>query len=224
MFDLPWYKKCLGYLMPIVTQQLYTDKHAALKIKYYQGQWQLESAHALYSDGYRYSPFKLAFERLDKKNKLQPIQHFLLLGAGLGSALSRLHTVYQLFPRSVLVEYDEKIIELAKQYHQLDQDKNVFFEHYDAADYIRQTQHTFDMIGIDLFKDLENSQVVQDPNFWHQIIRISSSDARIIINTIFLHKNDRRVFEDMLSTHFTFDRIERSPNYIYLLFPKVSNG
>ena len=123
MKKLPWYKKALGYIVPITTTYHETDKHPNLKVKYYQGQWQLESEDALYSDGYRYSPFRMAYDHLHKQNKLLPVHNFLLIGGGLGSALLRLQKVYKRFPAATLVEYDGDIIELGQIYFDVNKKK-----------------------------------------------------------------------------------------------------
>lgn len=224
MLELPWYKKCLGYLVPVVCQEYQSDKHADLKIKYYQGQWQLESKNALYSDGYRYAPFRLAFSYLQKKNELLPIEHFLLLGAGLGSALIHLQKVYQSFPKSILVEHDEQIINLANEFFNPNVRGNVTLINDDVSNYLETCDDTFDLIGIDIFKDLDNSPLILNETFWEQVVKVARPKAHIIVNTIFIHAQARSDFEKLISLHFTYERLERSPNYIYILRLKHNNG
>jgi len=221
MQELAWYKKVIGYIYPITVQKQANSKHSKLRIKYYQGQYQLESGGALYSDGYRYSPFRLGYAYLQKQKTLQKTKTFLLLGSGLGSALIRLQKVYNLYPETTLVEYDADIIEFSKIYLLNNQQNNIQFIKQDAQDYLSKTSEKFDLIGIDLFKDLENSVLINQTNFWSEIKNRSTSKTNIILNTIFMEKSIRNDFEKLLAKDFTFHRLDQKPNYIYMLKVKT---
>ncbi len=217
MKNIPWYKKCLGYLFPMMIAQYESDYHPHLKIKYYQGQIQLESADALYSDGHRYTPFRLAFDYLFKKNNLLNVENFLLLGAGLGSALQRLQKIYSVFPTATLVEYDEQIIELSKSYANLNEKNNVEFIQADAYIFLDQNEKQFDLIGIDIFEGLTNSNLLKKAVFWQGIKKACTPNSTIILNTIFTKKEELLEFELLLKSYFTFHRIDQKPNYFYIL-------
>lgn len=220
MVKVPWYKKCLGYVYPIIISRYHSDKHPNLKIRLFQGQFQLESEEALYSDGWRYSPFRMAYDHLKKKKSLLPINRFLLLGAGLGSALLRLQKVHKTFPNAVLVEHDFEILELGKHYFPLNENNNVEYVHADAETYLKNCEQTFDCIAIDLFDDLFNSDLIAQASFWKTLKKISEPKTRIILNSIFLKKNAILKFEKLIEKDFTFDRLDRKPNYIFVLRPK----
>ena len=177
MLDLPWYKKWISYVFPIVISRHQNDKHTNLQIKYFQGQVQLESENALYSDGHRYTPFKMAYNFLDKRGDLKPIKKFLLLGAGLGSALERLQHVYKLYPETHLVEYDTDILNLSKKYLLTNQEENVHFICKEAMDFIAESNQQFDLIGIDLFDALKNSYLISDNLFWEQLKKATHPKA-----------------------------------------------
>jgi len=215
--DFPWYKTLGSYLFPITLLKPSSVIHKKLKIQYFRGQIQLESDTALYSDGDRYAPFRLGFNYLYKKKELQNIKKFLLLGAGLGSALHRLQRIYQLYPSTYLVEYDEAILALSKQFLLPSQKKNVHFICTDARKYTRESKDKFDLIGIDLFEQLRNSPIIYEVSFWLDVKKLLSANGHVIVNTIFIKKIDRTSFEKLLSKAFTFERIVRNPNYIYIL-------
>lgn len=217
MEELVWYKKVLGYLYPITISKQENEQHPNLQIKYYQGQYQLESGGALYSDGHRYTPFRLAYRFLEKKNSLKNTEDFLLLGAGLGSALKRLHEVYKMFPTTYLVEQDADILACSKKYLLNEQTKNIHFIQDDALVYLLKTKNTFDLIGVDLFHNLENSSLLKDPKFWEQVVQVCKPKTTLIVNTIFTKKVRRENFEKLLSLNFTFEKLKHKPNYIYIL-------
>jgi predicted membrane-bound spermidine synthase len=215
--NLPWYKRYWSYLFPITVLKPSSEIHDKLSIKYFRGQIQLESDDALYSDGERYTPFRLGYNRLAKNGTLQNVKTFLLLGAGLGSALRRLHSVYNLHPETFLVEHDEAIIALSKEYLLLRQKQNVQFICADASQYIFENQNKFDLIGVDLFEQLRNSSIIEKEDFWMEIKKSLTSSGHVIVNTIFIDKKERRTFENLLDKAFTFDCLVRKPNYIYIL-------
>lgn len=217
MKKLPWYKKCIGYIIPIVTTHHTTDRHPDLKVKYYQGQWQLESEDALYSDGHRYAPFRLAYNYLHEQKKLSGVQSFLLLGAGLGSALLRLQKVYNIYPHSTLVEYDEDIIELGQIYFDINQKKNVEYIHADAAQFLNKNHQQFDLIGVDIFEGIVNSDLLRQGSFLILLTSAMNKNSQLIINSIFTKNKARANFEQLLEHYFTFECLERNPNYIYIL-------
>lgn len=212
MKKIAWYKKVISYAYPLTI-----EKRAGLSIDYYQGQYQLESGGALYSDGYRYAPFRLAYAYLHKQQWLAQTQHFLLLGAGLGSALLTLQKVYQLYPTTHLVEYQAEILALSKKYLLPNQAENVKFISQEASAYLASCSATFDLIGIDLFDALENSFLISQASFWQSIKKVSTKNSKIVVNTIFTEKSKRREFEMLLSKEFLFHRLQRKPNYIYIL-------
>lgn len=217
MPQLAWHKKLIGYLYPITIDKQANSKHAALKIKYYQGQYQLESGGALYSDGYRYSPFRLAYNYLYKNGRLENVDRFLLLGAGLGSALLRLQKKYNLYPKASLVEYDADILSWCRHYLLPHQEENVAFLRKEALDYLKESNNTFDLIGIDLFEDLKNSYLITEINFWSALKSHCDPSTTIILNTIFEKRKDRIQFDHFIGKHFEFHRLDHKPNYIYIL-------
>lgn len=114
--------------------------------------WQLASATALYSDGTKYRPFRLAFKRLDTAF-LSGIQQCLVLGTGLGSIVQILHGKYKACPDFYLVEKEEDILYWAVE---LLQGQGVGKIHpfcADAGDYLKQDNNKYDLICVDIFKD-----------------------------------------------------------------------
>ena len=220
MYKIQWYKRCLSYFLPITITRQSSDRHPNLKIKYYLGQWQLESNDALYSDGYRYSPFRKAFDYLNKKGILTNTTNFLLLGGGLGSAVARLYNKYKCTPTFTLVEHDKKIIELGQQFLELHDVPNARIMHTDANSFLKSNTQQYDLLGIDLFDGLANSPLIHQETFHANVIKTLGADGHIILNTIFTNNLERLTFEQLLEQFYSLEIIERKPNYIYILQAK----
>lgn len=111
-YRVPLLKRLLSFLVPITVRQDKSDHSPYLELLYFRGQWQLATEDALYSDGDRYLPFRMAFRRLSAE-KLSGLGSCLLLGTGLGSIVQILHKKYRCKARFTLVEHDEKILKWA---------------------------------------------------------------------------------------------------------------
>jgi spermidine synthase len=217
MLAVPWYKEIISYIVPLTISKVSSEQHDTLKIIRYQGQWMLESKEALYSEGNSYKPFKLAFAAIEKN--ISKFSNFLLLGAGLCSAVKILHEKYGHYPSCDIVDFDAKILELNKEIPTLRSFDNLTFHCCLAEDYLDQNKKQYDLIGIDLFKDMEMAAVLLSNVFLIQLKKCSSANSCIIINTIFANKKEALAYEKQLGYYFNTERINYEPNYIYICKP-----
>lgn len=85
-----------------------------LELYLHNNRLQLATRDALYSDGHKYRPMVVAFEAI--RDVLPAMQDVLLLGTGLASAVHVLH--YMGFKPNVvtMVDIDQNVLEMAKQF------------------------------------------------------------------------------------------------------------
>ncbi len=219
MLSVPWYKEIASYLLPITIFKEYSEQHESLKIMRYQGQWLLESKEALYSSGSSYKPFKLGFEAIEKE--LKRTNNFLLLGAGLCSAVKILQEKYDHFPSCDIIDYDDKILALNKSIPTLISFDQLHFHCYKAEDYLAINKIKYDLIGVDLFKEMEMAPIVQSNKFLEQLKRTATARGKIIINTIFQDEKGAKGYQEKLAKHFDVSRIDYNPNYIFICKPLI---
>lgn len=212
------YQRILSYLYPVQLKGFSSSKHTVLNLQYFKGQWMLATQEAIYSAGTSYSPFRKTFYKIRKE--LPYVQHFLLLGTGLGSALKILQTRYQCYPHAVLVDYDETILEVSQTYMDLNQQHNVEWVCDDVAHFITETTLQFDLIGVDVFKDTDLSSHMMTHNFIQSCREHLTPKGICILNCIFKQEHEQAHFENLLHAHFsTIESISHLRNQFYICRP-----
>lgn len=117
-----------------------------LELLLYQDQYQLATEDALYSDGNRYRPMLLAFNKLGRR--LGRVKRVLVLGTGLGSVVEVLRAK-DYYPTYTLVDMDEVILDLARQV--LPASTDAVFVCADGIAFVGRDEQMYDMVVVDLF-------------------------------------------------------------------------
>lgn len=144
----------LSYLMPVTIANSYGKQNKFLEFILYRNQWQLATEDALYSDGTRYEPFRVAFKNVPK-DKLDQVKDCLILGTGLGSIVQILSGKYKCNPNYTLVEYDETILKWAMESLLAMGIKNMTPYYGYAEDFVKECKGKYDLLCIDIFTGRE---------------------------------------------------------------------
>lgn len=117
-------------------------------------------------------------------HKIQEAQRILILGFGCGSVVELLDQKYHYKNTLVGIEYDATIIELYKDHfsHLFQLKPDIVCS--DAAEFLRQDVAQYDIILVDLFKELNNSILLKDPDFLKAIKSHTAVGGLVIFNTI----------------------------------------
>lgn len=83
-----------------------------------------------------------------------------------------------------LVEYDEQVLELAKEHFGLVESEMISVVHADAFTFCQNYPDKFDLILIDLFVDLDIPQELSEATFWKNLQRLAAPSAQVLLNTI----------------------------------------
>lgn len=201
---IPVWKKILSWFIPITLAKKSTSKHPDLFLKKYQGHLILATPTAYYSYGNAYLPFRKMFQSI--KQDLPTIERFLMLGTGLGSALSILQTSYHCFPSSDLVEWDEEIVAWSVSEMNLNTRNNVRWIVDDAAHFVQETKQTYNLIALDLFRDTTTPEYFKSKPFYNQCKQLLHERGILCINLIPAYKNEEKEIQEML--RYTFNHIE----------------
>lgn len=186
---LKWYLRLLSYLKPIRIQSIRSLYHPQLELELYRNEIILATPSALYSVGRSYAPFVKAFKHI--QHDLAHIRNFLLLGTGLGSAWAILREKYQINPQSTLVDIDQKIIEFSQAWIG-DQSGKVNWICADAEKFLSNRKEQYDLIGIDIFKDLYNPDWVYQQVFIREVYERLNFRGIAVFNYIF-HDDFRKI-------------------------------
>ena len=149
----PLWKKMLSYLTELHIESAPSELNPHLYVSLAKGRYQLATKNAIYSFADLYDNYRLAFEAL-KWDKLDGSE-MLLLGVGLGSIPFMIETKMQRKLRYTGVEIDENVLYLANKYVLSDLKSPMEMQCADAWNYIVQSNHTFNVICMDVFVDDE---------------------------------------------------------------------
>lgn len=209
-------KEILSYGWPIRIHTADGITTPRLGLYRYSGRWQLSAATALYSDGAAYTPLKKAFKKLNQWNQRNEM---LVLGAGLGSAVSVLHKMKQPI-HTTLVEIDPKIIEWGKKI--IPQSKD-FPCKWICADVLRYVDEApkghFDLIVLDVFIDRIVPQFATSIGFLKKCAALLADEKSIMVFNYIIN-NDTEWEKAQQNIHEVFsvvDCIELGINRVLLL-------
>jgi 2-polyprenyl-3-methyl-5-hydroxy-6-metoxy-1,4-benzoquinol methylase len=187
-------KRLLSYLIPVTVANSTGSENKFLEFILYRNQWQLATEDALYSDGNRYQPYRIAFKNVPKQ-RLELISDCLILGTGLGSIVQILHGKYKIDAHFSLVEYDEKILHWALE--SLASQGITKIDPYcnNAADFVQQHHKKYDLICIDIFSGREVPTLFTEIDFLQRSKKLLKPNGIWIMNYII---NDEKETLDFL--------------------------
>jgi len=192
-FKIPPVKRLLSYLVPVTIANSSGSRNRFLEFILYRNQWQLATEDALYSDGDRYQPFKMAFRQLPRE-QLAALDRCLVLGTGLGSIVQILTGKYRSKATFSLVEHDEKILGWALE--SLSAQGIEKLEPYcdNAADFVKRATAQYDMICIDIFNGREVPSLFTERAFLQDSYKLLRPGGTWIMNYIVNDDEETRQF------------------------------
>ena len=199
MLQLNLAQKLGSYIFPVRVWKGSSAENPVLELFYYRGEWQLGTEDALYSDGSRYRPLVVGLNEL--KDDLGKIRKVLVLGAGLGSAVSILDKMGHQ-PDITLVDIDEVVLRWVSELlpnQLLTSTKLVVGS---AQTFIQETTQTWGLIIIDIFTGRIIPSFVSSEEFLENCKTHLHSDGFLIANYIVNDKAEWDIYFHTFSTVF----------------------
>lgn len=193
------FKTLLSYIIPLRIKRSVGVNNTMLELVLYRGQWQLGTADALYSDGWRYTPMLSAFDTL--KKKLPSVKKVLVLGVGLGSAVMILGR-RRLYPDVTLVDHDKTSLEWAIQLLDDKTQKRMQPICTDANEYMQLNKEQYDLVIVDIFENRVVPEFVMQPAFLEVCRKSVSSGGNVVINYIENNKGDWEKIQPVIHAIF----------------------
>jgi 16S rRNA G1207 methylase RsmC len=212
---IPFYKKAISYFFPFKLKEVNSVKNNLLRVYLFRNQMMLSCADAIYSQGTSYEPFRLPFKKI--KKEISSLNSFLLLGTGLGSALQILQEDYHHYPESTLVDIDEEVLALSKEWMNLNVKNNVEWICEDALLFLKESTNKYDLIGVDVFKGTRVPYDIQTEYFINLCAERLSPNGIVIFNFISQNKTDALLLERNMKHKFkNIDTIQHFLNTFYI--------
>jgi len=195
--------KYLSYLVRFVVEDSSSLHNDKLIVAIQDGKYVLNTQNANYSFGSLHRVFQKAFKIINLKER--NFSSCLLLGGGAGSVPSILYKELNLNLFTTVVEIDKEVIRLGKKYFKLGDYPNLTIVNEDAFVFVSNTTETYDLIAIDIFKDVMVPERFISPVFFDNIKKRLNPNGVVIFNFVsfdFETKQQVKNIEQLLSNVF----------------------
>jgi spermidine synthase len=175
-------KKIVSYVWPIKIKTIHSELNGEMEVWLSRGKYILDSAHTNYSFGSLHKLFQMIFLDVDPSTK--SMKQVLLLGLGAGSVVSILKKELKMGSAITAVEHDPVVIDLGKEFFNLNQLNGTKIVQKDAYDFVMKTRDCYDMVIIDLFRDEDVPEKFAEPEFLEKTVEIMNPKGVLIYNFI----------------------------------------
>lgn len=170
-----------------MVKQARTDNNPILELLYFRGRYQLATADALYSDGEKYRPLKIALGRI--KSHLKEAGNVLVLGTGLGSAVHIIHK-WGYSPDITMVEKDGLVLQWAMEVLPGGYRGNISPVCTDALHFMAVNTGHFDIVIADIFISRTVPPFVTTKEFLQRCHDSVTPGGYFILNYIVQHNDE----------------------------------
>lgn len=204
-------KKLLSYFIPITIYKQNSSISKSLVIAWNDGKLVLETENTNYSFGNLQKILKkglltIGFDRIILMDKI------LILGVAGGSVIKTLVDDVKFEGKIIGVEIDEKVIEIANEYFDLNKIKNLEIIIDDAFNYVLKTIDTYDLILIDVFQDIKMPSFLFENYFTDRIISLFEPNGFILFNTMIITNKQKNINQKYIENYnpnlFDINKIE----------------
>ena len=193
------FQKFLSYLVPINILKVKSDFSKTLEVTYNNGELVIDSLNTNYSYGSLQRILAKGL-RFIGKEKIQKMNHILILGIAGGSVIKTLKNEFEYQNKITGVEIDPNIIDLANKYFQLDEIQNLEIIITDAFEFVLRSSTQYDLVIIDIFQDTVMPSFLFEKYFIEKIEDLTATNGYILFNTMILNdehqkRNDQYVLK-----------------------------
>ncbi|KQB42326.1 spermidine synthase [Flavobacterium aquidurense] len=178
-------QKLFSYIIPIKIFKKKSERSKIIEITWANGELVLDSENTNYSYGslqriLRYGLRNIGYDVIVK------MDHILLLGVAGGSVIKTLVDEIEYKGKITGVEIDSDMIQIANQYFNLDQIKQLEIIIDDAFEFVLKTKNKYDLIIIDIFEDIKMPNFLFESFFSERICFLLENNGFVLFNTMIL--------------------------------------
>jgi len=178
-------RKFFSYLIPIKIYKKKSARSKIIEVTWANGELVLDSENTNYSYGslqriLRYGLRNIGYDTILK------MDHILLLGVAGGSVVKTLVDEIEYKDKITGVEIDPDMIQVANEYFNLNQIKQLELVIDDAFEFVLKTKDKYDLIIIDIFEDTHMPNFLFEKFFVDRICTLLNDDGYVLFNTMIL--------------------------------------
>ena len=181
------FRRLLSYILPVNVYQKNSVISKSIEVNWNNGQLVLDSKNTNYSYGSLQRILRIGLKKIGFE-KIRAMDSILVLGVGGGSVFKTLVDEIQYKQEVIGVEIDPEMIQIAKNYFQLDKIPNLSIIIDDAFEFVLKTKKTYDLIIIDIFRDTEMPPFLYEKFFTDRIDDLLNYNGFILFNTMIINE------------------------------------
>lgn len=205
-------QKFFSYIIPIKIFKTKSTLSKTIEVTWANGELVLDSENTNYSYGSLQRILRRGLQHFGFE-KIIEMQHILVLGVAGGSVIKTLVDEIHYEGKITGVDIDSEIIEIAKEYFQLDQIKNLDIIIEDAFEFVLKTKDKYDLIIIDIFQDTKMPNFLFEKFFIDRICFLLNKKGAVLFNTMCLTAGDnfrnQNFIKDFNDTNYKIQSIPR---------------
>jgi spermidine synthase len=207
-------QRLLSYLIPIKIFKKKSARSKIIEVTWANGELVLDSQNTNYSYGSLQRILRYGLRNIGYKAILN-MEHILLLGVAGGSVIKTLVDEIEFKGKITGVEIDAEMIQIANEYFNLNQIKQLEIIIDDAFEFVLKTKNQYDLIIIDVFEDIKMPNFLFERFFSDRICSLLKRKGFVLFNTMILdethnvrNRNYMNEINDKLFTSKMLPRIE----------------
>lgn len=178
-------QKLFSYLIPIKIFKKKSVRSKIIEVTWANGELVLDSENTNYSYGSLQRILRYGLRNIGY-NRILEMEHILLLGVAGGSVIKTLVDEVEYKGKITGVEIDPDMIQIANEYFNLNQIKQLEIVIDDAFEFVLKTKEKYDLIIIDIFEDINMPNFLFERFFSERVCFHLKNHGFVLFNTMIL--------------------------------------
>lgn len=178
-------QKLFSYLYPIKIFKKKSARSKVIEVTWANGELVLDSENTNYSYGSLQRILRYGLRNIGY-DKVVNMEHVLVLGVAGGSVIKTLVDEIEYKGKITGVEIDPDMIQIANQYFNLNEIKQLEIIIDDAFEFVLKTKDRYDLIIIDIFEDTNMPNFLFEKFFSERVCFLLKDRGFILFNTMIL--------------------------------------
>ncbi|MNF92456.1 spermidine synthase [compost metagenome] len=191
-----------------------------IEVTWANGELVLDSENTNYSYGSLQRILRYGLRNIGYKAILN-MDHILLLGVAGGSVVKTLVDEIEYKGKITGVEIDSDIIQIANEYFNLNQIKQLEVIIDDAFEFVLKTKHQYNLIIIDIFEDTKMPNFLFERFFSERVCSLLKDQGFVLFNTMILDEahnvRNRKYIAEINSKLFSSKMLPRIEDHNELI-------
>ena len=213
-------QKIFSYLIPIKIFKKKSVRSKMIEVTWANGELVLDSENTNYSYGSLQRILRYGLRNIGY-NTILNMDHILLLGVAGGSVVKTLVNEIEYKGKITGVEIDSEMIQIANEYFNLNQIKQLEVIIDDAFEFVLKTKHQYNLIIIDIFEDTKMPNFLFERFFSERICSLLKDHGFVLFNTMILDEahnvRNRKYIAEINSKLFTSKMLPRIEDHNELI-------